>query len=56
MSGMVFVTLLCFQLLGYLFYLYAYQINPVCVVCVVTSDWGLLFAYWVVTKVTSPND
>ena len=39
-----------------LFYLCAFQMNPVCVVCVVTSAWGLLFIYWFVTRVTSPND
>ena len=28
-----------------LFYLCAFQMNPVCVVCVVKSDSGLLFGY-----------
>ena len=28
-----------------LFYLCAFQMNPVCVVCVVTSDWGVLLVY-----------
>ena len=28
-----------------MFYPCAFHMNPVCVVCVVTSDWGLLFVY-----------
>ena len=39
-----------------LFYLCVFQMNPVCVECMVTSDRGLLFVYLFVTKVTDPND
>ena len=34
----------------------AIQMNPVCVVCVVTSDYGLFLVYLFVTEVTNPND
>ena len=38
-----------------LLYMCAFQMNPVCVVCVVTSDWGLFLVYLFVTEVTNPN-
>ena len=39
-----------------LFYLCAIQMNPVCVVCVVPSDRGLLLLYLFVTEVTTQYD
>ena len=39
-----------------LLYMCAFQMNPVCVVCVVTSDRGLFLVYLLVTEVTNPND
>ena len=39
-----------------LFYLCVFQMNPLCVVCVVTSDLGLFLVYLFVTEVTYPND
>ena len=33
----------------------ALQMNPMCVVCVVTFDWGLFLVYLFVTEVTNPN-
>ena len=37
-----------------LFYLCAFQMNPVCVLCLITSDLGLFIGLWHV--VTSPKD
>ena len=39
-----------------LYYMCAFQMNLVCVVCVVTSDCGMLLVYVFVTKVTNPYD
>ena len=39
-----------------LFYLCAFQMNQVCVVCVVTSDGDVFLVYVCVTEVTNPND
>ena len=44
-SQVCIVAVLCVQLM-----------NPVCVVCVVTSDWGLFLVCLFVTEVTNPND
>ena len=38
------------------FVLSLFYLNPVCVVCVVTSDRGLFLVYLFVTKVTNPYD
>ena len=39
-----------------LFYLCAFQMKPVCVVCVITYDSDLFLVYMFVTEVTHPYD